>query len=420
MIQFDKFTLGNGLRVLFHQDVSTPMVAMNILYDVGSKDESLTKTGFAHLFEHLMFSGSQHIPDFDEPLQWAGGESNAFTNKDITNFYEILPAENLETAFWLESDRMLSLNFEEESLEVQRKVVVEEFKETCLNQPYGDIWHHLMALTYQVHPYSWPTIGKEIKHIEEATLDDVREFFFKYYRPNNAILAISGNTTLETVKALAEKWFGDIPAGEVPSRALPQEPAQEAFQFKEVFADVPTDVIYLAFHIPNRLDPGYYEVDLLSDVLSNGASSRLYRRLLKEQQLFSDIDCYITGSLEPGLFIVEGRPAPGVTLREAEAAIWRELDGLKEELIPEHELQKLKNKVESMLLFSEASNMTKAMNLAYFELLGDADLINSEAEKYQAVTVYDIQRQAQSIFRRENCSELWYRSREVSEPAYAE
>jgi zinc protease len=413
MIKFEKFQLDNGLRVIVHEDKSTPMVAVNILYNVGSKDEHPTKTGFAHLFEHLMFSGSQNIPDFDSPLQWAGGESNAFTNKDITNFYEILPSDNIETAFWLESDRMLSLNFGEEALDIQRKVVVEEFKETCLNQPYGDIWHHLMDLTYKVHPYSWPTIGKEIKHIEEATLTDVKDFFYKHYRPNNAILVVSGNTDLENVKRLSEKWFGVIPAGDIAPRNLPVEPPQQSFNYKEVVASVPSDIIYMAFHIPNRIHEDYYKIDLLSDVLSNGASSRLYRRLLKEQQLFSDIDCYITGSFEPGLFIIEGKPAPNVSMEVAEAAIWKELDQLKDELIPDIELQKLKNKVESLLIFSEVSIMTKAMNLAFFELLGDANLINSEAAAYQAVTVESIQEQARKVLRKENCSELRYMAKEV-------
>lgn len=409
MIKYDRFKLENGLRVIFHEDNSTPMVAVNVLYDVGSKDEHEDKTGFAHLFEHLMFSGSTNIPDYDTPLQWAGGESNAFTNKDMTNFYEVLPAENIETAFWLESDRMLSLNFDEQALDIQRKVVVEEFKETCLNEPYGDVWHYLMALAYKKHPYNWPTIGKIPKHVEDATLEDVKAFFYQYYRPNNAILVVSGKTTLAEVKRLAEKWFGNIPAGAPNVRSLAQEPAQTRFQYKYHEAEVPLDVIYWAFHIPNRTDEGYYAIDLLSDVLSNGASARLYRRLLKEQELFSDIDCYITGSIDPGLFIIEGKPAEGVTIAQAEAAIWQELNALKAEKIPAKELEKLKNKMESNLAFSESSVMTKAMNLAFFELLGDADLINSEADKYQQVTVEDIQAQANLIFRKENCSQLLYK-----------
>ena len=412
MIQFDRFELENGLRVIVHQDSSTPMVAVNLLYNVGSKDELPHKTGFAHLFEHLMFSGSKNVPDFDSPLQWAGGESNAFTNKDITNFYEILPADNLETAFWLESDRMLSLNFEKKSLDVQRKVVVEEFKETCLNQPYGDTLHHLMDLTFKVHPYNWPTIGKEIKHIEEVTLEEVKAFFYEHYRPNNAILVVSGNANLEQVKGLSEKWFGPIPRGTSEPRDLPVEPEQTAFRYKEIYSNVPLDAIHFAFHIPNRLDSDYYKIDLLSDVLSNGASSRLYRRLLKEQKLFSEIDCYITGSMDPGLFIVEGKPAPNVSLDTAKAAVWKELNALKEVLIPADELEKLKNKAESLLTFSEVSIMTKAMNLAFFELLGDANMINHQPKEYQDISVEDIQEQAQKIFRMENCSELRYRAKD--------
>ena len=411
MIDFEKFELENGLRVIVNEDKSTPMVAVNLLYNVGSKDEDPEKTGFAHLFEHLMFSGSANIPDFDQPLQLAGGESNAFTNKDITNFYEILPANNIETAFWLESDRMLSLNFSEEALDVQRKVVVEEFNETCLNAPYGDVWHHLMDLAYKVHPYSWPTIGKIPKHVEDATITDVKEFFYQYYRPNNAILSISGNASLDKVKTLANKWFGKIPAGNLDHKDLPKEPEQVNFNYKVQEADVPLDTVYMAFHIPNRLSPDFYKVDLLSDVLSNGPSSRLFRRLLKEQQIFSDIDCYITGSLEPGLCIIEGKPADGVSIEVASSAIWTELELLKNELIPERELKKLQNKAESTFAFSTSSIMAKAMNLGFFELLGDANLINSEAERYQEITVQDIQNQARKIFRKENCSELVYKAK---------
>ncbi len=303
---------------------------------------------------------------------------------------------------------MLSLSFDSEALEVQRRVVIEEFKEVCLNQPYGDTWHHLMDLTYKAHPYKWPTIGKEIKHIEEVTMEDIKSFFYGHYRPNNAILVVSGNASLSQVKALSEKWFGEIPKGAANKRALEIELPQSAFQFKEVSADVPLDVLYMAFHIPNRNHPNYYKIDLLSDVLSNGASSRLFRRLLKEQQIFTDIDCYITGSLEPGLFLIEGKPAKGVSMEAAENAIWNELEMLKQELSPADELEKLKNKIESLLAFSEASIMTKAMNLAFFELMEDANRINGEAERYQAVTVEDIQLMAQEIFRKENCSELRY------------
>lgn len=402
--------LDNGLRVLVHEDPSTPMAAVNVLYDVGSRDENPHKTGFAHLFEHLMFGGSAHIPDFDDPLQMAGGDNNAFTNNDFTNFYEVLPAQNLEVAFWLESDRMLSLNFDPQVLEVQRKVVVEEFKETCLNQPYGDMWHHLSAMAYQTHPYRWPVIGEVPEHVERATMDDVRDFYFKHYRPNNAILAVCGKVKLAQVKKLAEKWFADIPAGDIPERKIKREAPQKHLQQKVQETNVPVDALYLAFHSVERMHPDFYISDLLSDVLSNGPSSRLYRRLLKERQLFSQIDAYITGTLDPGLFIIEGRPSDGVSLEEAEAAIWEELQLLIDEPIAEEELQKCKNRAESALIFSELSALGKAMNLAFFELLGDADLINREPELYAKISTTDLHRVAKELFRPENCSKLCYKA----------
>jgi len=386
------------------------MAAVNVLYNVGARDESPDKTGFAHLFEHLMFGGSAHVEDFDEPLQIAGGENNAFTNNDITNFYDILPANNIETAFWLESDRMLSLNFDERVLEVQRKVVVEEFKESCLNEPYGDAWHHLTDLAYKVHPYRWPTIGKVPKHVEEATMDDVKDFFFKYYRPNNAILVVAGNVTVPQVRELAEKWFGEIPSGRPLQRNLPPEPPQRKLQQRINEAKVPVDALYLAFHTPSRTHPDFYVADLLSDILCNGQSSRLYRRLLRERQLFSTIDAYVTGSIDPGLFVIEGQPVAGVTLEQAEAAIWEELQILKSETIGERELQKIKNKVESSLVFSESNILNKAISLAFFELLGDAELINSEIEIYRQIRAEDLLRVAREVLTEENCSELYYKA----------
>ena len=410
MIKFERFELDNGLRVLVHEDDSTPMATVNVLYNVGARDESPDKTGFAHLFEHLMFGGSANIPDFDTPIQMAGGENNAFTNNDITNFYDVLPIQNLETAFWLESDRMVALNFDEKVLEVQRKVVVEEFKETCLNQPYGDVWHYISDMAYKVHPYRWPTIGKVPKHVEDATMEDVKSFFYHFYRPNNAILVVAGPVKTEEVKRLTEKWFGDIPRGEQVLRKLPQEPPQKRLEKRIREANVPVDAIYLAFHMPARTDPDYYIVDLISDVLSNGNSSRLYRRLLKEQQLFTSIDCYVSGSIDPGLLIIEGKPAEGNKKEKASEAIWKELEQLKAEPIPEQELQKVKNKAESTLVFSELSALNKAINLAYFELLGDADLINREAELYQQVTTDSLQRVSKALFIEDNCSELFYKA----------
>lgn len=417
MITFSRFELANGLRVIVHEDDSTPMVAVNVLYNVGARDESPSKTGFAHLFEHLMFGGSANIPDFDDPIQNAGGENNAFTNNDVTNFYDLLPAVNIETAFWLESDRMLSLNFDKKVLEVQRKVVLEEFKETCLNQPYGDVWHHISDLAYKVHPYQWPTIGKIPKHVEDATMDDVKDFYFKYYRPNNAVLVVSGNVTVEQIKELSEKWFGEIPAGDIPPRNMPVEPPQERLQKRINLASVPVDAIYLAFHIKERKHPDYYVTDLLSDLLCNGNSSRLYRRLLKEKQIFTSIDCYVTGSIDPGLLIVEGKPVEGVSLEEAEEAIWEELDAIRVAPVEAMELQKVKNKVESSLIFSEANVLNKAINLAFFELLGDAELINSEVDLYEQVTAEEIYRVANEVLTRENCSTLYYKSTGKQETA---
>ncbi|MES2873369.1 MAG: pitrilysin family protein [Bacteroidota bacterium] len=408
MVSFERFTLGNGLKVLVHEDPTTPMAVLNILYDVGARDEHPDQTGFAHLFEHLMFGGSVNIPSYDEPLQRVGGENNAFTSNDITNYYITLPSVNLETAFWLESDRMLSLAFSEKSLEVQRNVVSEEFKQRYLNQPYGDVWLKLRPLAYKDHPYKWATIGKSLKHIEDATIDDVKAFFNKHYNPANAILVVGGDVKLEEVKRLSEKWFGNIPAAEKLSRMLPVEEVQTEARVETVRANVPMDAIYKVFHMPARTDRGYYSADLISDILSRGNSSRLFRNLLKDQKLFSEINAYLTGSLDAGLFVVEGKPLPGVSMETAEAAIWTELDRIKNEPVPQHELIKVKNKMESTMVFSEMSLLDKAMNLAYFELLGDAEQLNSETTKYLEVSAEEIQKQAQHIFRKENSSTLYY------------
>lgn len=408
MISFERFELENGLRVLIHEDNSTPMVAVNVLYDVGSRDEQPDKTGFAHLFEHLMFGGSVHIPNFDDRLQKAGGEDNAFTNTDYTNFYESLPAENLETALWLESDRMLRLNFSEEVLDVQRKVVVEEYKETCLNEPFGDVWHLISDLSYQRHPYRWPVIGLKPEHIAQARLEEVESFFYKYYRPNNAILTISGKINPKKIRRQVEKWFADIPPGKTPVRNLPEEPRQEAYRRKIHHGDVPVDALYMAFRMPGRADRAFYPVDLLSDVLCNGDSSRLYRRLLKEKRLFSQIDCYVVGQFDPGQLIIEGKVSEGVSVEDAEAAIWDEIRELQRVPISESELQKWKNKAESNLVFSELSALSKGMNLAYFEVLGDADLVNTEISIYNEMKSIEIFDAAQTLLQPENCASLHY------------
>lgn len=411
MVQFERFNLENGLRVIVHQDTSTPMAVVNVMYDVGARDEDPGQTGFAHLFEHLMFGGSVNIPVYDEPLQMAGGENNAYTTNDLTNYYIQLPSENLETAFWLESDRMLSLGFTENSLEVQRKVVSEEFKEHYLNKPYGDVWLKLRELAYQVHPYRWMTIGKELSHIENAQLQDVKNFFFKFYRPNNAILVVAGNVTVDQVRALAEKWFGPIEAGEKYQRNLPSEPAQTTAKKLEVFANVPLDALYKCWHIYPRLDHRYYVSDLITEILGGGGSSRLYQALVKEKQLFSNIECYHFGTLDAGLLAIEGKLVKGVKMEDAEAAIEVELEKIRNEKVTEAELEKVKNKTESMIAFEDMSVMNRANSLAFYELLGDASLMNTELDRYNAVTVEDIKEESQKIFREENSSTLYYRSK---------
>jgi zinc protease len=413
MIPFSRFTLNNGLRLLVYEDNSTPMATLNVLYNVGSRDEDPEKTGFAHLFEHLMFGGSQNVKDFDKPLQRAGGDSNAFTNSDYTNFYDVVPTENLEIAFWLESDRMLGLNFSQKSLETQRKVVVEEFKETCLTEPYGDMWHRMSEMAYKVHPYRFPTIGKEVSHIENATLEDVKSFFYTYYRPDNAIISVAGNITAERALALTEKWFSDIPRGNTPPRQLPIEPPQTEMRKTIVEADVPVPALYMAFHMPDRLHEDFYTIDLLSDVLCTGDSSRFIHKLIRETRLFSAIDAFVTGSVEAGLFMIEGRPSEGVSLETASEAIWKELKDLQDNLLSEKELQKFKNKVESNLLFSEYNPMGIASNLAFCELLGDANFMNEEAAAYQAIRPEGLQRVAREYLREENCSVLWYVPKKV-------
>lgn len=410
MIQFEKFTLANGLRVIVHQDLSTPMAVMDIMYDVGARDEDPNRTGFAHLFEHLMFGGSVNIPSYDEPLQMAGGENNAYTTNDLTNYYIQLPAENLETAFWLESDRMLSLAFGEKSLETQRKVVCEEFKEHYLTKPYGDVWHKMRELAYTKHPYRWMTIGKELSHIENAQLEDVKAFFFKHYRPVNAVLVVAGNVTVEKVKTLAEKWFCDIPSGEAYKRNLPEEPVQTAERKLEIKANVPLDALYKCWHMPGRLDRRYYVIDLLTDILSGGGSSRLYQSLVKEKKLFSNIECHHFGSTDAGLVVVEGKLVKGVKIEEAEKAVEAELDKMKNELVSEAELQKVKNKTESMIAFEDMSVMNRANSLAYYEILGDAAWMNYELQKYGTVTTEDILQESRAIFRAENSNTIHYLS----------
>jgi predicted Zn-dependent peptidase len=358
-----------------------------------------------------MFGGSENIPSYDEPLQMAGGENNAYTTNDITNYYIQLPLQNIETAFWLESDRMNALAFNEKSLDVQRKVVCEEFKEHYINKPYGDVWEKLRMLAYKKHPYQWMTIGKELKHIEDAQIEDVKAFFYKHYRPQNAILCVAGNVTTEQVKELSEKWFGDIPSGEAYKRNIPVEPKQTESRFEQVEANVPLDALYKAWHIAGHLDPSYYAADLITEIMGSGQASRLYQKLVKEKQLFSNISCYHTGSTDPGLLVIEGKIIAGKTLEEANAAVDEEIKKLLADGISENELQKSKNKIEAMITFEDMTILSRANNLAFYELLGDAELINQEWDKYNAVTCSSLLQTAKEIFRAENSNTLFYKKK---------
>ena len=411
MLHFERFKLANGLRVLVHIDKATPMVAMNILYDVGARDEEEARTGFAHLFEHLMFGGSVNIPEYDEPLQMAGGENTAYTTNDITNYHLQLPLKNMETAFWLESDRMLSLAFSEKSLDVQKKVVCEEFKEHYLNKPYGNAWHLLRKLAYKQHPYKWPTIGENLQQIEETQLDEVKAFFFKHYCPVNAVLCVAGDVTVEEVKQLSEKWFGNIPSGNPYVRNIPAEPVQEAARTETTHADVPVDALYKAWHMAGRLTQPYYAADLITEIMGSGFSSRLYQRLVKEEQLFSTINCYHTGSLDPGLLVIEGKVREGKTIEAANEAVEQEIKRLLDEGVTDAELQKSKNKIEALISFEDMSLLSRANNIAFYELMGNAQMINEEWSKYQAITNEILLTTAKNIFREENSSTLFYKKK---------
>ncbi|HNV51187.1 MAG TPA: pitrilysin family protein [Bacteroidales bacterium] len=408
MIHFEKFVLPNGLRVIVHTDKYTSLAAISIIYDVGSRDENPDKTGFAHLFEHLMFGGSINIPKYDEPLERAGGINNAYTTTDLTNYYLSLPVQNLEIGFWLESDRMFQLAFSEKSLETQRNVVTEEFRQTHLNQPYGDAWMLLRPLAYKVHPYRWPTIGKEISHIQNAVMEDVKAFYNTFYNPANAVMAVAGNVKVDEVQSLAEKWFSSIKNNGENKRNLPDEPKQTEPRFLEIERDVPANVLYKAWKMHKRTHPDYHSVDLLSDILGNGKSSRLYRRLVMEKGIFTDIDCFITGNFDPGLFVITGRPSKGIKIKEAEKTLMDEIDIIQNEVPDNIELQKVKNKLEARLTLSKVNVLNKAINLAFGEILGDAELINSEIDKYNAVSTDKIRDVARRIIQPEQCSTLYY------------
>ncbi len=408
MINFSRHQLANGLQILVCPDRSTPMAALNICYHVGARNEHPERTGFAHLFEHLMFGGSVNIPDYDLPLQQAGGENNAYTTNDLTNYYLTVPKENIETGFWLESDRLLELAFSQESLDVQKNVVIEEFKQRNLNQPYGDVWALIRALAYEVHPYQWPTIGKEISHIENATLDEVKNFFYRFYAPDNAVLIASGNVNEDQILQLSDKWFGDIANRGVNKLVLPKEPTQKAFREQTVERNVPDSLLYLAFHMPGKLNRGYFVCDLISDVLSNGNSSRMYQKLVKEKRLFVELDAYISGDHDPGLFMVSGKLSKGVSIENAKLAILQELTEIQQELVSENELEKVKNKLEANLVYGRMNYLNVAQDLAHFENLQKAELINKQLETYRSISADEIRETAQKLFRIQNCSQLNY------------
>lgn len=406
MIHFERFNLENGLRVLFHKEPSTPMAVVNVLYDVGARDENPQQTGFAHLFEHLMFGGSVHIPEFDAPLQAAGGQSNAFTSNDITNYYDVLPAQNLQTALWLESDRMLSLAFTPKSLEVQRQVVIEEFKQRYLNQPYGDAWLQLRPLAYQKHPYRWATIGKNIKQIAAANMDDVRSFFKKHYHPSNAILCIVGNFELAEIQEKVQHYFGDIPAQTKVERQLEPEPIQKRFRQKVILRKVPAAAFYYAFQMGKRLEDDYYLADLISDHMGNEKTGLLFSELQRKKQLVSEITAYITGSIDNGLFVITGKINPKRTLMELDDALWPLLEKYKVKKMSKGSLQQLILKLQTAKAFQDQGLLNRAMNLSFFELLGDAALINEESARFKSIQTSDLQNYAQQLFDKNRCSLL--------------
>ncbi|MBQ9638998.1 MAG: insulinase family protein [Bacteroidales bacterium] len=408
MINYQLHTLSNGLSLITHQDKSTPMVTVNLLYGVGARDEQPSHTGFAHLFEHLMFGGSEHVSNFDQHVNNAGGESNASTNNDFTNYYITVPAQYLETALWLESDRMRSPAFTPEVLRVQKQVVTEEYHQRYINQPYGDVWLHLRPLCYQVHPYRWCTIGSDIAHVQQATLDEVWAFFHTFYVPTNATLSIAGNIDHDRALQLAEKWFGDIAPGNPPQRNLPVEPPQNEPRSLTLHRNVPSNAIYMAFHICERTHPDFHTYDLLTDLLSNGKSSRMYNRLVKQSGLFIDADAYITGDVDPGLLIVGGKLTDGTDVDTACRALWDELNRLRDEAVPADELQKVIGKAESSFVQSQYKVADRAATLCYLHRIGHLEWINNELDRYTRITAADVQRTACSCLRPDNCSTLLY------------
>lgn len=408
MLNFYRHTLKNGLKIVVHEDKTTPLACLNILYKVGAKNENPEKTGMAHFFEHLMFTGSKNVADFDAILEEAGGENNAFTNNDITNFYQILPAQNIETAFWLESDRMKNLSFTEKGFKTQKSVVIEEFKEVHINQPYGDIDEIIRALAYDKHPYKWSTIGKNVSHIKNTSKKDLKEFYNKYYTPNNAVLVITGNVNTENIIELSQKYFGNIPASIIDDTIIPTEPKQTEIKIIEHYANVPQDAIVMAFHMGSRLNENFYAADLTSDILANGKSSRLYSELVKGKKYFSELDTWIHGSVDPGLIMIQGYPHSKYNLKDAEKAILNVINELSVNQPTDYECAKVANKAVSSWMFSNLSIENKAYNLAFFEMLGEIGKINTEEESYLKVDKQQIQDNIKSIYKPENCSILRY------------
>jgi predicted Zn-dependent peptidase len=408
MIKYSRFSLDNGLRVLVHEDKSTPLVAMNILYDVGSKDEDPGMTGLAHLFEHLMFGGSLNIPEYDRPLQMVGGENNAFTNNDFTNYYLTVPSQNIETGFWLESDRMLELDFSQKNLDTQKNVVIEEYNQRYLNQPYGDAILKLRPLAYKVHPYRWPTIGMDISHIENTSLETIRKFFFSHYAPNNAILALTGNISDDLATRLTNKWFGPIDRRDLQKRNLPPEPLQNEERKITVEKDVPSTALYKAWHVGSRNSPDFYTLDLITDLLAGGESGRLYTKLVREQKLFSEINAYLTSDIDPGLIIIQGKLMKGVDIQHAEEAVNEVILSLENRNGIESEMEKVKNKFESSTVFSNTSLLNKAINLSFSELLGDPELINYEVEIFRKITHEMVIEATRRYFVPSNSCTLYY------------
>jgi zinc protease len=410
MIRYSKFTLDNGLRIIVHEDVSTPLAAMNILYNVGSRDEDPEFTGLAHLFEHLMFGGTEKIPEFDKHLLIAGGENNAFTNTDITDFYITLPSENIETAFWLESDRMNLLDFSQRNLDIQKSVVIEEYNQRYLNQPFGDAMLIMRPLAYRTHPYRWATIGKDISHISNITLDRIRDFFLTHYAPNNAILTLAGNIETETALGMAEKWFGKIERRNIIPRDLPAEPGQTEERRLEVEKDVPVDALYKAWHTGPRTGDDFYTLDLLTDLLAGGESGRLYTKLVRQKKLFSEINAYITSDIDPGLIIFHGKLMKGVDIQYAEESVVKVIDELKEKYPPLSEMEKVKNKYESSTVFANTNVLNKAINISFYDLIGKPELINTEVDLYRKIDRIMVVEASRKYLDQSNCSTLYYKS----------